>query len=214
LIGVEYSDPAIGSSNDSLQTINFVKATAAMTHYHRLFGRRDFVFVNHLRGGYLANLSPDVKANAGVPAQEAFFLGGRSTLRGFNQGSDDETVPNRWDLFPNKQKNDPPNLRDFRVLSDSYFGLVKAEVWFPMWGIVGGTVFYDGGFVIINQSDVKQPLPYRDSVGMGLRVTTPVGPANIEIGWKLTRRTLRLATDGGYDVKEAPWAIHISIGAI
>ena len=44
--------------------------------------------------------------------------------------------------------------------------------------------------------------PYRDSVGLGFRYNTPVGPLNLEFGWKLDRK------EG-----EEPWRFHLSIGA-
>jgi outer membrane protein insertion porin family len=211
--GFDYSDPIMGSSKDSTQTINFVKTTASITNYAPLNSKKSVVFVTQLRGGYVANISSD--PHAGVPAQEAFFLGGRSTIRGFN-GTEDELVPNKFDLFPGQTLGGKlPDLRTFVVRADSYFGLVKSELWFPLFGSFGGTVFYDGGAVFINQPDVVQPDPYRDSAGVGIRVITPVGPANIEVGWKLDRRLVRVATaPGGYDYRESPWAFHLSIGAL
>lgn len=211
-VNFDYSDPLLGSSKDATQTINFIKTTASLTNYQPL-GRKNLTFVTQVRGGYLANISSD--PHAGVPAQEDFFLGGRSTIRGFT-GTEDELIPNKFDLFPGHSPGDTlPDLRTFVVRADSYFGLIKNELWFPIWGDVGGTVFYDGGAVFINQPDVVQPMPYRDSVGIGLRYMTPVGPANIEIGWKLNRRLVRVATNPGQtDVRESPAAFHLSIGAL
>jgi outer membrane translocation and assembly module TamA len=58
---------------------------------------------------------------------------------------------------------------------------------------------------------VHQPDPYRDSVGVGVRIATPVGPVNLEVGWKLDRRLIQV-NPHGYDVRETPWAFHFSIG--
>jgi len=214
-INLEYSDPLMGSSKDESQTIQFVKSTASATHYQPLCGRKDWVFVNQFRAGYLANLSSDQKSKAGVPVQEAFFLGGHSTIRGFN-GDEFDTVPNKFDLFPTYMtRESTPDLNTFRVRADSYFGLVKAELWFPLFSGLGGTLFYDGGFVMINQPDVNIPIPYRDSAGVGLRLLTPVGPFNAEFGCKLNRRVLRTAAQtGAGDIIESPCKFNISIGAL
>jgi outer membrane protein insertion porin family len=206
-LNLEYADPLFGSSKDDTQTINFVKINASTTNYQPILKRKDFVWVNQIRGGYLANISNDPKAS--IPSQEMFFLGGRSTIRGFNPGADEnERIPNRYDL------GNVATYSDFRLRNDSYFGLFKSELWFPIKGNIGGTLFYDGGAVIVNQPEVNQPMPYRDSVGFGIRYMTPVGPANIEIGFKLNRRVLKVATDGTSDIVEAPMALHISIGAL
>ncbi len=203
-LNLEYSDPILGSSEDHTQTVHFSKISAATSIYLPLFGRKDFVWVNQLRGGYLANLSS--RLNSGVPAQEAFFLGGRSTIRGFDEGSEYERIPNRIDLGVSE-------YREFRVTSDSYYGLFKTELWFPIYGSFGGTIFYDGGGVIVNQPNVHIQDPYRDSWGTGIRVITPVGPLNLQIAWKLDRRTLGKNADGS-DIVESPYQVHLSIGVL
>lgn len=203
-INLEYSDPLLGSSEDHTQTVHFSKVSAATSLYIPLFGRKDFVWVNQLRGGYLANLSSRI--NSGVPAQEAFFLGGRSTIRGFDEGSEYEKIPNLIDLGVSE-------YRDFRVTADSYYGLFKTELWFPIYGSFGGTIFYDGGGVIVNQPSVHIQDPYRDSWGTGIRVITPVGPLNLQIAWKLDRRAVG-KKDDGTDILESPFQVHLSIGVL
>jgi outer membrane protein assembly complex protein YaeT len=205
-LALEYSDPMLGSSDDSTQSINFVKSYASTTYYLPLRQRKNWVWANSIRGGYLSNLSR--KPVGGVPSQEAFFLGGRTTIRGFD-ASDLERIPNNRDLGV-------ASLRDFRLTSDSEYFLLKTELRFPLWsnsplGDIGGALFYDGGAVLISQPDVHQPDPYRDSVGVGVRIATPVGPVNLEVGWKLDRRLIQV-NPHGYDVRETPWAFHFSIG--
>ncbi|MES2857192.1 MAG: POTRA domain-containing protein, partial [Bdellovibrionota bacterium] len=201
-INFEYSDPALGSSQDREITIHFVKSTASFTHYQSIAKRRDFVWANSIRGGYLANISN--QGNGGVPAQESFFLGGRSTIRGFDS-SDLDRFPNYIDLGVER------GLTKFRMTSDSQFYLVKSEVRFPIYknffiGPLGGVIFYDGGAVLLSQSTVTLPDPYRHSAGIGLRIATPVGPLNLEYGWKLDRRKYG-------ELEEAAGAFHFSIGS-
>jgi len=200
---VEYSDPAIGSSDDPTQTIKFVKTNASFSFYQQLFGKHDLVWANSLRGGYLSNLSD--APNSGVPSQEDFFLGGRATIRGFD-ANDLERIPNRIDLGVD-------SLSKFKMTSDSYYYLIKSEFRIPLFksgfGPVGMVVFYDGGAVLLSQ--ITLPDPYRDSAGFGLRIETPVGPLNFELGFKLDRRLLQVGTP--YDIRESPWAFHFSIGS-
>lgn len=190
-VNVEYSDPAFGSSEDASQTIHFFKTNASVTLYNRLLQRSDFVWANSVRGGYLANLSGN--PNSGVPSQEAFFLGGRSTIRGFDSGSD-ERIPSLGDLGTSK-------LIDFKVTKDSYYYLVKSELRFPIAGSFGGALFYDGGAVLISQPEVNIADPYRHSAGFGFRVTTPVGPVSLDFAWKLDKKP-----------GESPFGVHFAIG--
>jgi outer membrane protein insertion porin family len=201
-LNLEYSDPLLGSSKNEAITIQFAKANAGYTWYQRLSKKStDWVWASSIRGGYLTNLSTD--ANAGVPGQEDFFLGGRSTIRGFD-ASDAERIPNNFDLGVSK-------LADFTMKTHSEYALVKTEIRFPLWrnfpvGPLGGVIFYDGGAVFLHQDDVHLKDPYRDAAGVGLRVATPVGPLNLEIGWKLDRREYAPGK------KESPFAFHFSIG--
>ncbi len=208
-INGEYSDPLLGSSDDAVQSINFAKVDGSYTYYQRVFPRSpDWVWATSLRGGYLANVSG--KPQSGVPSKEAFFLGGRSTIRGFDTGND-ERIPSNYDL-------NVDDIAKFFVRTNSEYALVKTELRFPLWrnfpvGPLGGVIFYDGGAVYISDPTVNLPNPYRDSVGVGLRVATPVGPLNLEIGYKLNRRATKPATATSPEVMEAPWAFHFSIGS-
>ena len=85
---------------------------------------------------------------------------------------------------------------------------------FPVYGAFGGAIFYDGGAVYVNQGPIisnAPPIetsnPYRHAIGVAARIATPVGPINLEVGFKLNRRGL---ANGTY---EAPLAYHFSIGA-
>ena len=203
VMSLEYSDPRIGSSEDATESIKFFKSNASVTTYSPLNEKRSVVWASSVRGGYLANLSD--RQPSGVPYGSSFRLGGRTTIRGFDAGSDLERIPNRLQL---KLKPLEP-ITKFRVTSDSYYYLVKTELRFPIYGSFGGTIFYDGGAVLLSQLDI--PDPYRDSVGFGIRIATPVGPVNAEIGWKLDRKFI--AREGDQDLYEAPWVFHFSIGS-
>jgi outer membrane protein insertion porin family len=198
-VGFEYADPFLGSSEDASQSIKFSKVTASVSVPYRIFGSPNFIFAGSVRSGYLANLS--TLPQGGVPDQEAFFLGGRSTLRGFQPTGDAldlERVPNLTQLGK-------ANLRDFYVTTDSYYYLLKAEIRFPLFGDWHGALFYDGGAVLLSQIHLEDS--YRDSFGLALRYKVSGGiVAGLEYGKKLNRKNWH---PFGY---ERPEAWHLSIG--
>jgi outer membrane protein insertion porin family len=124
------------------------------------------------------NMLPDGE----IPNIRSFVLGCRSTLRGYDPGS----------LPPSSNfKNSIVTVK-----TDSYFSLLKTEFRFPIYGNLGGAVFYDAGAVLI--SPIYE---FRDTAGLGIRYNTPVGPVSLEYGQKLRRVG-----------DEAPGRFHFSIG--
>jgi outer membrane protein assembly complex protein YaeT len=198
-IGAEYSDPAIGSTLSESQAIQFAKVSGSIMVPYRIWGNPNLIFATSVRAGYLSNLSD--LPQSGVPAQEAFFLGGRSTLRGFQPSGnaiDLERVPNLIQLGES-------NLRDFYVRSESYYALVKAELRFPIYGDIHGAFFYDGGAVLLAQTKLEDP--YRDTAGIAIRYKFAGGiVAGLEYGRKLDRK------DWGPYGYESSGAYHLSIG--
>ena len=177
---LEYAHPAIGSTLD----IEFFKATGGSTLYWEV--TRSMVWANSLRGGYLQNR----KLNGSVPYDKVGFqIGGLKSVRGFQPG---ETYPNRREFESDS----------YRMSTQAVYGLVKSELRFPLLGNLGGAVFYDGGYVSIQ--NLTLPLYYRDAVGVGIRYNTPLGPLTIDYGWKLNRMQSRDENDG---------VVHLSIGS-
>lgn len=185
----EFSSPNIGST----RTIEYWRSTLSFTHYSSWaeFQKQPVVWANQVRGGYLKNLS--TVPGGGVPwDKKGFTLGGQSTIRGYEAGTQ-EVFPNRQDL--GLQDVD----RTYYLTSDSTMFLLKSELRFPVYGNLGGAVFYDGGSVQIQGLQFEES--YRDSSGFGIRYNTPVGPLSLEMAWKLRARA-----------GEEPWRIHLSIG--
>ncbi len=96
---------------------------------------------------------------ATVPISESFYLGGDSTLRGFER---DELGP-----------------------GEAMF-LVNGELRLPIWKQLRGVVFYDTGNVYGSVADLD-PFDLRHVLGLGLRLETPIGPLRLEYGRKLDR---------------------------
>lgn len=171
-LSIEYGSPGLRST----PTIEFWRATSSFTHFKPL-PLKSWNWSNHLRLGYLQNLSHDLLG--GVPYdKKGFILGGRSTIRGFEAGTDE--------VFPNYKDLRVPLGQPFYLTGDAKMGLVKSEISFPLYGNFSGSLFYDGGAVVLSEIDFKDN--YRDSVGIGLKYNTPVGPLNLDVGWKLDRK--------------------------
>lgn len=176
---VEYSAPWLGSS----EGIEYWRGFASTTLYTPV--KTGWVWANSFRLGYLKNLSSE----GGVPFdKKGLVLGGQSTVRGFQPG---EAFPGEEELGTDR----------YLLRTDANLYLLKSELRFPVYGNIGGALFYDGGAVTIRGVDIQDP--YRDSVGFAFRYVTPVGAVSLEWGWKLDRNA---------DRGESQFPFHFSIG--
>lgn len=196
-----YSHPELGSSRG----VEFIHTEASHTYYKR-FGSPNYVWANSIRGGYVANLSPE--KDGGVPPSYAFVLGGISTIRGFDIATENERLPKQKDagfeILGSTQK---------LIQTDAHFYLFKSELRFPIFNDHGGVVFYDGGAVLVAGFNFKRP--YRDAVGFGYRYNTPVGPLAIDLAFKINPEPASERMINGQTVKfdaEDTFRLHLSIG--
>jgi len=119
-----------------------------------------------------------------VPIQKRFFLGGRTTVRGFKE-----------DTLGPKGADGTPTGGDMMVNTN-------AELRVPLrYGFIGA-VFVDAGSVWFAR-DTVSGFDLRKTSGLGLRYLTPVGPIGLDYAWKLDRREGETA---------AEW--HFTIGAV
>lgn len=196
---IEYSNPMIGSTKDQNNYVDYVKLTAGHINYTPLSASKRWVLVNEVRGGYVDNLSH--RPESGVPGARLFFLGGRSTLRGYDL-RDNERVPSLKEVCGPACES----ISDFKVSTSSHFYLTKNEIRFPFSGDnFGGLIFYDGGAVFINGFDIEDH--YRDTAGFGFRYITPIGAFTGEIGFKLDKKK----ESANYQNENA-FTIHFSMG--
>lgn len=120
-------------------------------------------------------------SNVNIPEDQLFFLGGTSTVRGFDE-----------------------NLLRFDVDGQAVGGreiiLGSLEARYDIGMNLELTAFYDIGMVAKTQggSDMES---FRDSVGLGLRYMTPIGPIGFLYGWKLETMP-----------NESPGSLHFSMG--
>jgi len=108
-----------------------------------------------------------------VPIVERFFVGGRNTVRGYDQDTLGVTGQTVVDGIPTGGNAMVVANMEFRV------ALPRA---------VGFVVFVDGGNVWRDARNVDfQDIKF--SVGPGIRYNTPVGPLRLDLGYKLRRET-------------------------
>jgi outer membrane protein insertion porin family len=129
-----------------------------------------------LRAGWAKTLNGAI-----VPLRERFFLGGRSTVRGFSENSIGPLGAPILDPFGNVAvRGGNPIGGDLSLNSN-------LELRFPLiWDAIG-VLFLDGGGVYL-QSWAVDWHGYRRSAGLGLLYRTPVGPLALHWGFKLDRR--------------------------
>ena len=190
---IKYSHPNFFNSSG----IHFLKMTSRWTHHWNF--APEFIWSNTLGAGYLINLAKD--EDSGIPYDtEGFFLGGTSTVRGFNLGVQGERFPRKSELLGTENKN---SRKNFILETDNYYGLIKSEIKYAIWDPIYSNLFYDGGFVLVRDKKISDP--YRDSVGLGLSYNTIFGSINLHLARKLDRKK---------DFNEDTYVFHFSIGTI
>jgi outer membrane protein insertion porin family len=160
-----------------LSEVDFIKTEVYGSTFHKLSKR--ITLALSARGGIAYGFGDTEQ----LPLVERFFLGGRSTVRGYVQDGlgpkgADGTTPTGGSAFL------MGNV-EFRTDIGKGFGLVP---------------FFDMGNVWLSANDIN-PMQLKFTTGLGLRYNTPVGPLRVDYGLKLSRQT-------GESVGE----IHFSVG--
>lgn len=159
--------------------VELVKGTLQSRWYFPLGSRLVFAF--SARAGVARRLGETEI----IPLSERFFVGGRSTVRGYDEdelGIQNVTIINGEPTGGNAMFVVNEELRIFLPKS---FGLV---------------LFFDHGNVWRNYRDVSVS-QVKSSTGIGLRYNTPIGPLRLDWGYKLDR-----------EGNEEPWVLHFTLG--
>jgi outer membrane protein insertion porin family len=155
---------------------NFVRFLGQSSYYKPL-GKT--VWANRITLGLEKSFS-----GSHVPTSERFFSGGETTLRGFPING---AGPQRTVLACANQAV-PSTCVNLQVpVGGNQLFMLNSEYRFPL-GIkegLGGAVFYDGGNVYGAIGVSHFVRDYTNTVGVGLRYSTPVGPIRFDIGRNL-----------------------------
>lgn len=173
---LDLNSTALGSS------VNFGKLLTQTAYYRSMdwLGEHGVVWANSLRLGL-------EKAFAGsfIPLSQAFFSGGGSTLRGFplDGAGPQKTIPACGN------PNDPATCTLIQVpVGGSALLILNSELRIPtpqLWDNLGVALFYDGGNVFNHVGLASLGASYTNTVGIGLRYQTAVGPIRIDFGRNL-----------------------------
>jgi len=180
-------DKPLDAHRGEFQTLNLgitPTALGSSANFARLFGQYAFykpfhsiVFANSVRLGL-------AKAFAGsfVPTSQLFFSGGGTSLRGFPI---DEAGPQRLVPFCGGVLQGQNGCVNINVpVGGNQLFILNSEARFPLklMKALGGVVFYDGGNVYsaINLNNFVNN--YTNTIGVGLRYSTPIGPVRFDIG--------------------------------
>ena len=157
---------------------NFAKLFAQYAFYKPV---HSVVLANSIRLGLASPF-----AHSFVPTSQLFFSGGGTTLRSFPI---DEAGPQRLVPFCNVLQGQSGCVNVTVPVGGRQLFILNSEVRFPTHILkpLGGVVFYDGGNVYsaINLNNFVNN--YSNTVGLGVRYATPIGPVRIDIGHNLNR---------------------------
>ena len=184
LAQLQYAFPAFGTDGD------FLKLFLQQTQYLDL--RNYGTVAASLRVGGIEPFSklepdddpelPESLPNADVFIDERFFAGGANTHRAY--GRDDLGIRGQTLILRPDRLGDQED--DFAAVGGTGLLLFNLEYRFPLFGSLGGTVFYDAGNVWADWQDMD-PADLKGGAGVGVRYLSPIGPLRLDIGWKLER---------------------------
>lgn len=159
--GIILKDGALALGSE----LQFIKVTLQNNFFLPLGKRGVLAFSG--RGGMVERFGVTTL----VPCSEVFFLGGRSTVRGYER--DSLGVPGETSV-------------NGRPTGGNAMLLLNAELRLSLPGRLGLVFFLDSGNVWITYQDVTLR-ELKSSTGAGLRYNTLVGPLRLDYGQKLDR---------------------------
>ena len=165
----------------------FPKALGSNTDFARLRGQvayykdvgKKIIWANSFRMGIEQPF-----ASSHVPVSELFFSGGGSTLRGFplNGAGPQHDVPacgNAADPSTCSLIRVPTGGRELFIINSEF------RIPVPLKKGLGVVAFYDGGNVFEHIGFRDFAGNYSNTIGIGVRYATPVGPVRIDVGHNL-----------------------------
>ncbi|MBU1367530.1 MAG: outer membrane protein assembly factor BamA [Candidatus Omnitrophica bacterium] len=160
---------------------DFIKNFTHLSLFFPLINKS--VIEGRLRAGFADPFSNTQK----VPIYERFFAGGASTIRGYNERK----------VGPIDSVTEDP------IGGEAMF-VGNIEYTYPLADFLKLATFFDTGNVWKKNSNFLNG-GLKSSVGLGLRVKTPIGPVSVDYGWPLD-------TEPGEEGKQGRFHFSISRG--
>jgi len=183
-------DKPLDAHKGQFETVTFAvspRAFGSSASFIRFFAQSSFyrpinsklVWANNFRLGLAAPFN-----GSDVPLSESFFTGGPDSLRGFAINAAGPQRPVQ--VCSNPSDSSTCTLINVPV-GGKMLAIFNSEVRFPLpiYKNLGGVVFYDGGNVYSNINFRQFADNYTNSIGIGLRYNTKVGPIRIDLGRNL-----------------------------
>ncbi|MEC4677133.1 MAG: outer membrane protein assembly factor BamA [Nitrospirota bacterium] len=159
--------------------VQLLKLTLQRRSYHALSKKWVFAFSGRI------GLAERFGETENIPIAERFFIGGRNTVRGY----DEDELGISGITFEN---NAPTGGNGMLILNEELrYALPKS------FGLV---FFFDHGNVWRRYQDFEVS-EIKSTAGLGLRYNTPIGPFRLDWGYKLNR-----------EGDESPSAFHFTLG--
>jgi outer membrane protein assembly factor BamA len=182
-------DKPLDAHRGVFSTVNLAitpEALGSSVSFSKFFGQ--YAFYKPVRSVILANSLRLGLAKAFngsfVPTSQLYFSGGGTSLRSFPI---DEAGPQRIVPFCNVLKGQTGFVDITVPVGGRQVFILNSEARFPLKvnKNLGGVIFYDGGNVDSAISFSNFTGNYTNTVGIGLRYSTPVGPVRIDLGHNL-----------------------------
>lgn len=162
-------------------TRDFMKYFSQLSVFFPL--ARKSVIESKLRAGLADTFSDTEK----IPIYQRFFAGGASTIRGYHE-----------------RKVGPIDAITEDPIGGKAMFVGNLEYTYPLIDFVKLASFFDTGNVWQDYEDFLNG-GFKSSVGLGLRVKTPIGPVSVDYGWPLD-------TEPGEEGKSGRFHFNISRG--
>ncbi|MEI8350461.1 MAG: outer membrane protein assembly factor BamA [Candidatus Omnitrophota bacterium] len=142
---------------------DFVKFSTRFSYYFPMINKSVLEF--RLRSGFADPFSDTKK----VPIYERFFAGGANTIRGYHE-----------------RKVGPIDLVSKDPLGGESMFVGNVEYTYPLIDFLKVAGFYDTGNTWVKTSDFFSE-KLKSSLGLGVRLKTPIGPVSVDYGWPLDK---------------------------
>ncbi len=166
------------SSEEILSDTNFY-ALGAKLSLIKSIGESKFSFANNIRAASAKGFG----GGADIPISQRYFVGGRNSIRGFQENS----------LGPKGENGN--------VIGGDFLVYNNFELRYLLTDAISTHAFLDIGSVFLRDIGISDN-DLRYGTGLGLRYLSPIGPVGIDIGFPLNR-----------EEEESSYRLHFSVGS-
>ena len=139
------------------------RAEVSWSRYQPFILNNSWTLATRIKGGFISSFGD----TDFIPFWDRFFLGGGTSVRGYEELELQD--------FSQSENKAVPNI--YKLLSN-------IELRFPVFWRFGGQLFLDGGNLWDEFSRVS-PTKLKYSAGVGFSLLTPMGPVRLDYGYKL-----------------------------